>query len=107
MSKPRYIWWGYAKAVVQQYPRASKSAEMQPICKRREVDAVANAIKTTREIPGGALRMRLIRMVYWDRSHTLDGAALKLGIHPQTAKNWHGDFIRLVGRNLGLLDGVM
>lgn len=107
MSKPRYIWWGYAKAVVQQYPRASKSAEMQPICKRREVDAVASAIKTTRETPGGTLRMRLIRMVYWDRSHTLDGAALTLGIHPQTAKNWNGDFIRLVGRNLGLLDGMM
>lgn len=106
MSRPRYIWWGYAKAVVREYPRVSKSAEMQPICKRREMAAVEAAIDSTKRTDGGELKIRLIRMVYWSKAYTLDGAALKLGIHPQTAKNWNGDFIRLVGRNLGLLDGV-
>ena len=70
----------------------------------REYEAVHLAIQETRQLPSGADRLRLIRLVYWKRSHTLTGAALAVHVSFPTAKRWHGEFIRRVARNYGLLD---
>ena len=61
----------------------------------REVDAVQRAIVMTKSLPNGEERLKLIRMVYWQRTHTLAGASLACGVSEATGRRWHGDFIRL------------
>ena len=134
MSKPRDIWWSYVKAMTYRYPalctlhqqalsqqitpaysgqsggsgsgRKTEQAVVRALTRTetREYEAVHLAIRQTRQLPGGAERLRLIRLVYWKRSHTLTGAAMAVHVSIPTAKRWHGEFIRLVAKNFGLLD---
>ena len=134
MSKPRYKWWGYIRNVVRSYPdlkreyeelhQQSVTANMSgmpgggsvsrgtenvairqlPATKQREYDAVAKAIEATRRMHGGDLRVRIIDLVYWKRTHTVEGAAMRVGYGVDRGKQIHGEFIRLVARNFGLLE---
>lgn len=133
MSRPRYDWWSYVKAVVRRYPQmdaeyralhspslssggevhgsggTSRTTEQTalrelPKNKQREYDAVRKAIETTKQCRNAQDRLKVIDLYLWKRSHTLEGAALMVPCSSRTAKQWHGDFIRLVAGNLGLLD---
>ena len=134
MSKPRYGRWPYVKNMIYSYPslctlhqqaltqqitptysglsggsEGSRKTEQTVVrastqTAAREYEAVHLAIQETRQLPGGAERLQLIRLVYWKRSHTLTGAALAVHVSFPTAKRWHGEFIRRVARNYGLLD---
>jgi len=75
-----------------------------PGVKGREFDAVDRALDETRRMKDGELRVKLIDLVFWSKTHTLDGASLSLHVSEMTGRRWHTDFIRLVGKNLGLLD---
>lgn len=90
MSKPRYDWWGYAKAMIRRYPDR---------CLPNEKEAVESAIETTKMVDTGEERLKIIDMVFLKRSHTLEGAAMAAHISNRTAQRWHADFIREVGRN--------
>ena len=68
MSKPRYGWWGYAKWMIRSY----KSGTLMT---RDEISAVEAAIEETKQLIDGAERLRLIDLVLWKRTHTLQGAA--------------------------------
>ena len=134
MSKPRYKWWSYAKYMVRDYPvlkaeyealhdqkvtkdysqiRGSKTARRStedvavrclPPAKQAEYDAVTKAIEKTKLLKTGPERLKLIDLVFWKNSHTLDGAAYVLGYSYENAQRWHSDFIRLVGFARGLAD---
>lgn len=137
MSKPRYGWWSYAKYMIRRYPfLAARLADLKsppvtpslsgmpfsgavadstaraalrelPPAQQREYEAVAAAIADTLRRPDGEERLRLIRLVFWQRSHTLEGAAMEIPVSFITAKRWHGDFIRLVGEKYGFLDKMI
>ena len=96
MSKPRYGWWGYAKWMIRSY----KSGTLMT---REEVAAVEAAIEETKQLIDGAERLRLIDLVLWKRTHTLQGAAMAVYVSERTAQEWHRQFIRLVGQKRGLL----
>lgn len=65
-------------------------------------DAVTKAIEITRLMPTGSERIAMIRYMYWGRqSHRLKDAAIRVHVSDRTAKQWHGDFVRLVGRCYG------
>ena len=115
MSKPRYDWWGYAKAIIRRYPTlraelqerqrpameidysgmphgggAVRSTELiaireLPTQKQREYEAVRKAIEATERVPGGRDRIKVIDLVFWRRSHTLEGAALTIPCSYRTA----------------------
>lgn len=132
MSRPRELWWGYVKAIIRRYPElceheaalhhqcispaltgmphggkttnptADAALRELPEKQQREVAAVRAAIAKTRSLPDGDERMQMVRMVFWDRTHTLDGVALKLHRCTRTIWQWHGDFIRAVERELDL-----
>lgn len=134
MSTPRYDWWPYVKGMTRRYPQLKQqyqdlretrvtarwdamptsnkisrpvedaAVRTLPRIHMKELAAVQAAIRTTLRLPRGEQRIQLIRMIYWDRSHTLAGAALCLEIAEVTAKRWHGEFLREVGRQFGLLD---
>lgn len=134
MSKPRYSWWPYVKGMIRDYPKrkaryedihtpaviarygermgnggASRTTETValrelPSTEQREYEAVRQAIIETEKIPGGVWQLKLIKLVYWDRTHRLYGAAMECNVSDRTGRQWNGDFIRRVAGNFGLLD---
>lgn len=131
MSKPRCGWWSYAKYMIRRYPflaarlRDLKSPPVTPSLSgmpfsravsdstalaalrelppawQREYEAVAAAVAETLRRPDGQDRMRLVRLVFWQRSHTLEGAAMEIPVSYRTARRWHTQFILLVGEKYG------
>ena len=134
MSHPRYDWWGYVKGMIRRYPLLAAEREAlqapnltasytgQPHgggisnptadgaiktltgCKEREYQAVADAIRTTMKDRDGKDRIRLIELVFWTRSHTLQGAADSIPVSYMTARRWHSEFIQRVAKNFNLMD---
>lgn len=70
----------------------------------REVEAVRNAIETTRTERNGDLKLRLIDMQFWSSTHNQSGAAMELYLSQKTARRWTCDFMQKVARNFGLMD---
>ena len=134
MSKPRYSWWGYVKNIIRQYPalkqeydslheqsvtssitgmpgsRASSRGTEDvairelPYTKQREYEAVRRAVETTKRKTSAHDRLKVIDLVFWKRSHTLDGAAITIPCSYMTARRYHAEFIMLVASYYGLLD---
>jgi hypothetical protein len=90
MSKPRYDWWGYAKSMIRRYPTRTNESETA---------AVNAAIEYTKRMDTGEDRMTLVDMVFFRKTHTLAGAAMRIPCSERTARRYHSDFIRLVGEN--------
>ena len=76
-----------------------------PGTRQREYEAVRRAVKLTQlnQVSGG-IRLRIIDLVFWKRSHTLEGAAQEVHCSYRTARRYHGEFIMTVARYYGLLD---
>ena len=134
LSRPRYDWWPYVKGMIRRYPalkeqyddlhspsmvadysgmphgggggRAMESLAVRelPSTQQREYEAVRRAVEATGRYRNGADRLKVIRLVLWDRSHTLEGAALTVPCSYMTARRYHCDFIIHVAKNYGLLD---
>lgn len=133
MSTPRYDWWGYAKGMIRRYPslaearreglpsagvsaatpvpgqgdisRPAEVLALRPASTAdRECEAVRRAIATTRRMHSGDERLRLIELVFWHRTHTLEGAAQCCHVSYRLAARWHGEFVRLVASYFGLMD---
>ena len=75
-----------------------------PAMEQKEYDAVRRALEHAGSLPDGALRLELVRLVYWDRTHRLYAAAREIGVSERTAKRWNAWLIRRVAVNYGLLD---
>ena len=99
MSKPRARWWGYVRQILFAYPLITDSSVEED---RRECAAVEAASVETAVLPDGEGRLELVQMVFFDRSHTLEGAALRLHLSYATARRRQADFVRCVGKHLGL-----
>lgn len=105
MSKPRYSWWPYVKDMIRQYPRRlGQSLTGIAACEQAAVQA---AIEQTERMSDGQNRLKVIRLVLWDGTHYIAGAALQVPCGEKTAKRWHADFIKAVAQNFrcdGLID---
>ena len=134
MSKPRYGWWPYVKSMIRRYPalkeqhdnmlrmqitpsypgmtggggdgRGLENTVIRAMSQNsvRELDAVEAALAETERLMDNKARMTMIDLVFWKRTHTLDGVALTVHYSPRTVKQWHGDFIRCVAKHYGLMD---
>lgn len=134
MSKPRYKWWGYVRGIIRAYPELKReynelhrqtitasasglpgggnvtrgteniAVRELPYTKQREYEAVKRAVEATKRLPNGQQRLKIIELVYWKKSHTVEGAAMRVGYSPDRGKQLHGDFIRLVAKYYGLMD---
>lgn len=135
MSKPRFKWWGYAKNIIRAYPalkseyedlhEQSVTANMSGMpgggsvsrgteCialrqlsgpKQAEYDAVRKAVLVVEQMKTGKDRLKMIELVFWKKSHTLQGAAVAVNISYETAVEYHRDFIMLTAYFRGLVDG--
>lgn len=67
-----------------------------PPRKQRELDAVRRAISTTGRYRNAKDRLKVIDLVYWRQTHTLQGAAQLCHYSWETAQEWNAAFIELV-----------
>lgn len=95
MSRPRYPWWGYVREILRRYPNRTTAAETA---------AVEYAITQTEHMVDGQSRLSVIQMVFFQKTHTLQGAALEVPCGYETAKRWQQSFLLLVAQKRGLLD---
>lgn len=102
MSKQHYKWWGYIRAIVREY-HGSRSSELSGV-ELREHEAVKKAVDDTLNMDGGANRLKVISMVHWERTRTLEGAALAVPCGRATAARWQREFFENVARSRDLLD---
>lgn len=93
MSKPRYRWWGYAKAMLRAYPGDVTEEER---------NAIESAINETLVLTDGKDRIKVIDLVFFKGTHKLAGAAMQVPCSIDTAQKYHADFIRLIGEKRGL-----
>lgn len=71
--------------------------------KQRKYDAVENAIIKTKQINDNwQIRLKIIDLVYWRRTHTLAGAAQHEYVHMNTACRYQAEFIKIVAEELDL-----
>lgn len=96
MSNPRYGWWGYVKWMIRGYKNGA-------LLTKAESEAVRDAVTETGQLVDGSERLKLVDMVLWKRTHTIQGAAMAIFVSDRTAQEWHRQFIRLVGQKRGLL----
>lgn len=64
-----------------------------------ETRAVKTAVEETKRLLDGCDRMKVIEMVFFKKTHTLQGAALNVPCSYETAKRWTQQFIRLVAKS--------
>lgn len=85
-------------------PVANAALRTLPEVNRRELEAVRAAIRYIEGLHSGKERMGLVKLYYWQRSHTLFGAANAIHISEKTALRWNRELIMQVAKNFGLLD---
>lgn len=102
MKKKYYAWWNYIKEIVQLYPE--RVCEQLYGVSYWEREAVLAAVTQTERMEGGGARLKIIKMVHWDKTHTLEGAAMSIPCDRATAARWQRRFFEEVARNRGLLD---
>ena len=123
MGKAKEPYWTYVKTIIKEYPDLKKKLAIPleqrvtsfigldgvihdlPPREQRKLEAIEGAIqKTKKQHPEDAeLRLKVISLVYWKKSHTIEGAAMKVPCHRNVAGNWQGEFIRLVADELDLV----
>lgn len=102
MNKQHYKWWGYIKAIIREYPE--KHSDELSGTELREHEAVKKAVDKMLMMDGGANRLKVISMVHWERTRTLEGAALAIPCDRATAARWQRGFFEEVARNRDLFD---
>lgn len=132
MSKPRYNWWPFVINMIRDYPQRreelkrlreqkitaslsgmprsdGESRAVECLATRclayqdqKEHDAVMLAIRRTRTLPDGKLRLGVVRLTIW-RNFNISGAAMQLNTAERTARRYRWQFVMLVGRMYGFL----
>lgn len=88
--------------MIRQYPaREGKYIQGKALDERM---AVQRAIDQTMKMDNGQDRLRVVDLVFFKQTHTLEGAALMVPCSERTARRWHTEFIKLVAKEYGLLD---
>lgn len=98
MGKPREKSWTYIKSMTRDYPKYKQYGVRNHV-QQAEKDAVEAAIRDTLAMPDGESRIQVIDLVYWRKTHTIAGAASVIHYSERTAVQWHGEFLRLVGKH--------
>lgn len=86
-------------------PVADAALRELPEINRRELEAVRQAIEETRSLKDGEERLKMVRLVFWDKTkkYTLASVSMKMHWSERTLAEWHGEFIRCVAKHFGLL----
>lgn len=94
----------YMREILREYPRAKKKPPGDRTDKEnRLVDIVDRTLAEIERMRDGRHRVELIHLTYFDRSHTLYGAAMTIPVSKRQAEKWSSQFMNLLSYKLGLL----
>ncbi len=94
----------YMREILREYPRAKKKPPGDRTDKEnRLVDIVDRTLAEIERMRDGRHRVEIIRLTYFDRSHTLYGAAMTIPVSKRQAEKWSSQFMNLLSYKLGLL----
>lgn len=94
----KHYWFGNVVNMVKRYPAIKNEGSIQSALFTMAIE------KTLKEIEGkkdAESILELVDLLYFSKTCTMDGAALKLNISRRTAQRWSSDFIYSVGKNAG------
>lgn len=98
MSKPKKRWWNYVRRVLYEYPTMAGENEWE----RREQEAVSAALDSLSAIAwDGIMTRRIVEAVFFEKTHTIGGAAMLVHTSERTARRRVNLFIESVGNKLG------
>lgn len=94
----------YMREILKEYPKAKKKPPEERTDKEnRLVDIVDRTLSEIERMKDGRHRVELIRLTYFDRSHTLYGAAMTIPVSRRQAEKWNAQFMEVLSEKLGLL----
>lgn len=93
----------YIKRMLKSYPEIKrKPPEQRMRNEQRRVDAVDGVISLVEHMEDGEKITTLIKRVYFDKTHTLYGAAVLVPVSERTAQRWNKQVIQMMVKILDL-----
>ena len=94
----------YMREILREYPRAKKKPPGDRTDKEnRLVDIVDRTLAEIERMRDGRHRVEIIRLTYFDRSHTLYGAAMTIPVSERQAKKWNNVLMMVMAEKMQLL----
>lgn len=94
----------YMREILREYPRAKKKPPGDRTDnENRLVDIVDRTLAEIERMRDGRHRVELIRLTYFDRSHTLYGAAMTIPVSERQAKKWNNVLMMVMAEKMQLL----
>lgn len=94
----------YMREILKEYPKAKKKPPEERTDKEnRLVDIVERTLSEIERMKDGRHRVELIRLTYFDHSHTLYGAAMTIPISERQAKKWNNALMMVMAEKMQLL----
>jgi len=102
MSRPCYYWFTFLQRTLERFP--DKLVQDDTYQSNLALVAIRKTIEEIRCGRDGEDKVKLIEMVYFKKSHSVDGASLVLHVSERTAHRWNSEFIYALGMRMGFLD---
>ena len=94
----------YMREILREYPRAKRKPPGDRTDREDKlIDIVERTLSEIEHMRDGRHRVELIRLTYFDRSHTLYGAAMTIPISERQAKKWNNALMMVMAEKMQLL----
>lgn len=97
MGKSRYYWYEMAKKMVMRYNELNEDIPIEAAFKK----AIDETLAEVEKYENAAAHKKALKMLLFDNTHTLSGAALKLHYSERNIQIWINDFVNTVGKRAG------
>lgn len=92
-------WYGSVINMIRNY-KGDLAKDNSPEAEKYK-KAIKEALDETRELPYGDLRIKVINMLYFDKTFTCVGASQKIHMSERPIQKWCHDFVHLVAHKVG------
>ena len=103
MARYSTYWKFIPTRMVREYKRLKKDHSLQA---QLYVGAIDTTIELTKLIQDGEARNRLVNMVYIEKTHTIEGAGMKMYLSRSTVAKWVGEFVDMLSYLAGFTDFI-
>lgn len=94
----------YMREILREYPKAKKKTPEDRTDRESQlITVVDRTLSEIERMRDGRHRVELIRLTYFERSHTLYGAALTIPISERQAKKWNNTLMMVMAEKMKLL----
>lgn len=94
----------YMREILKEYPKAKRKPPGDRTAREDKlIDIVERTLSEIEHMRDGRHRVELIRLTYFDRSHTLYGAAMTIPISERQAKKWNNALMMVMAEKMQLL----